>query len=349
MGIFIAVVGLFMSGAVSLMRAFVHSNLEFRTNDIPIPEKIIAALTSAKEQYSFTILSLHIADIMSTFIVATAFAWTAIATYNNPLYLIYAELIAFFSIVIIKYLARIIGSRKPLSMATITVISLQILLFCIKPFAWVTTQTVQFFGGEEPEDTSRKELDALVENAHVEGSLDPEEYRLMKSLMRFSSVEVADVMTPRTVVFSMHQDETVENALQSLESRQYSRFPIWEGSSIESVTGYVMTKDIMWAALRGNKSATLKEFSRNVYYIPDKAELDKALEQFIERQQHQFIVVDEYGGIEGLITLEDVMETMLGVEIVDEDDNVVDLRELAKQRRDKRVASHSIFKENSEE
>jgi CBS domain containing-hemolysin-like protein len=348
MDIFIALAGLFLSGSVSLMRAFVHSNVEFRTNEFPVSEKIIAALTSAKEQYSFTILSLHIADILSTFIVATAFAWTAITACNDPLYLIYAEFIAFFSIVVIKYLARIIGSRKPLSVAAITVISLKILLFCIKPFAWITTKTVQFFGGEEPEDTSRKELDALVENAHVEGSIDPEEYRLMKSLMRFSSVEVADVMTPRTVVFSLHQDETVENALQSLESRQYSRFPIWEGSSIDGVNGYVMTKDIMWAALRGNKTATLKEFSRNVYFIPDSAELDKALEQFIEREQHQFIVVDEYGGIEGLITLEDVMETMLGVEIVDEDDNVVDLRELAKQRRDKRVASHSIFKENTE-
>lgn len=348
MDIIIAVAGLFLSGSVSLMRAFVHSNVEFRTNDTPISEKIISALTSAKEQYSFTILSLHIADILSTFIVATAFAWTAITAYNDPLYLIYAEFIAFSSIVVIKYLARIIGSRKPLSVATITVLSLKVLLFLIKPFAWITTKTVQFFGGEEPEDTSRKELDALVENAHVEGSIDPEEYRLMKSLMRFSSVEVADVMTPRTVVFSLHQDETVENALQSLESRQYSRFPIWEGSSIDGVNGYVMTKDIMWAALRGNKTATLKEFSRDVYFIPDSAELDKALEQFIEREQHQFIVVDEYGGIEGLITLEDVMETMLGVEIVDEDDNVVDLRELAKQRRDKRVASHSIFKENTE-
>ncbi len=346
MDIIIAIVGLIFSGFVSLMRAFVNSNIEFRVNEIPVPERILAALTSAKEQYSLTILSLHITDIFFNFVVATAFAWTAITTYNNPLYLLYAELIAFVSIVFIKYIARIIGTKKPLSIAFITIISLNILLFCIKPFAWFSTKIVHFFGGSQSEDTSRQELDALVENAHVEGSIDPEEYRIIKSLMRFNTVEVADVMTPRTVVFSMHQDETVEKALQSLESRQYSRFPIWSGSSIDGVTGYVMTKDIMWAALRGNNSATLKEFSRDVYYIPDKAELDKALEQFIERQQHQFIVVDEYGGIEGLITLEDVMETMLGVEIVDEDDNVVDLREFAKQRRDKRVASLPLIDES---
>jgi CBS domain containing-hemolysin-like protein len=98
----------------------------------------------------------------------------------------------------------------------------------------------------------------------------------------------------------------------------------------------------LYAALKGNSSKKLRDFSREVYIIPENAELDKALDQFLQRKQHIAIVVDEYGGVEGLLTMEDVMETILGVEIVDEADKVVDLRLVAKERRDKRIAGMAI-------
>jgi CBS domain containing-hemolysin-like protein len=120
----------------------------------------------------------------------------------------------------------------------------------------------------------------------------------------------------------------------------YSRFPIWEGESLDDgIIGYVMSKDILLAALKGKGATKLRDFCREVYFIPENAELDTTLERFLNRRQHLFVVVDEYGGIEGLITMEDVLETMLGAEIVDEVDKVVDLRLLAKQRRDNRIAS----------
>jgi len=124
------------------------------------------------------------------------------------------------------------------------------------------------------------------------------------------------------------------------ELMQYSRFPIWEGNSLDDdVVGYVLSADILRAALTGKSNTKLRSLSREVYIIPENAELDDALDMFLRRRQHQFVVVDEYGGVEGLITMEDVLETILGVEIVDEVDKVVDLRMVAKQRRDKRIAS----------
>jgi CBS domain containing-hemolysin-like protein len=99
-----------------------------------------------------------------------------------------------------------------------------------------------------------------------------------------------------------------------------------------------MSKDLLYAAYNGDTSNVLRDYVRKVYFIPENAELDKALEKFLEARQHIFVVVDEYGGVEGLLTMEDVLETILGVEIVDEADRIVDLRELAKNRRDKRIA-----------
>lgn len=189
-------------------------------------------------------------------------------------------------------------------------------------------------------EESRDEISELVESAHEEGAIEPSEYRILKNIMNFSEILVSDVMTPRTVVFSSAADRTVDEVLDLPELKMYSRFPIWEGDSIDDgILGYVMSKDIFLAALKGKGNVTIRDFNREIYFIPENAELDTALDRFLNRRQHMFMVVDEYGGIEGLITMEDVLETMLGVEIVDEVDKVVDLRQLAKQRRDSRIAS----------
>ena len=145
-------------------------------------------------------------------------------------------------------------------------------------------------------------------------------------------------MTPRTVIFSYEADKTIGEVINVNELLTFSRFPVWKGKSIDDeVVGYVVTKEILNAALKNRTEETLSSFARKIHYVPENATLDDVMEQFIKLRQHIFLVVDEYGGIEGLIAMEDVFENLLGVEIVDEADRVVDMRELAKQRRDKRI------------
>lgn len=191
---------------------------------------------------------------------------------------------------------------------------------------------------EEEEEEAREELEALVETAREEGALDPGEYRIMTNIMQLSSIEVTDVMTPRTVVAGLASDMTVADAIKRPELQTFSRMPVYEGADLDTVTGYVMTKDILRAAVAGRQTVEIGRLKRDIGYIPENITLDHALEQFLQQRQHVFMVVDEHGGVEGIITMEDVLETMLGAEIVDEADHVVDLRALAKQRRDARVA-----------
>jgi CBS domain containing-hemolysin-like protein len=146
-------------------------------------------------------------------------------------------------------------------------------------------------------------------------------------------------MTPRLVVFSLPSDTPVAEAIKEPELQMYSRFPVYDNESLDSVSGYVMTKDVLRAALAGRNAVALSKLKRDVDFIPENVSLDQALEQFLQKKQHLFMVVDEYGGVEGLLTMEDVMESVLGVEIVDEADHVVDLRAVAKQRRDARIAA----------
>ncbi len=208
------------------------------------------------------------------------------------------------------------------------------------PLYLLSNKILKFIQGKSGlEDDSREEITAAVESAREEGSLDDDEYRILKNIMRFSDVLVSDVMTPRTVIFSLFAERSVSDTVGLPEVRMYSRFPIWEGESLDDgIIGYVMSKDLLQAALQGKRDTTLKELKREVYYIPENAQLDTALDMFLNRRQHLFVVVDEYGGVEGLLTMEDVLETMLGVEIVDEADRFVDMRLLAKQRRDRRIS-----------
>jgi CBS domain containing-hemolysin-like protein len=201
----------------------------------------------------------------------------------------------------------------------------------------------------QEDESSLKDIQELVENAHEEGSIQIGEYKILSNVIRFNQVPIEDIMTPRTVIFSASSDMTVGDVIKLPELKMFSRFPIYEGKSLDDkVVGYVVTKDILQAALNNQLDAQLKNFSRQMHFIPENATLDYALNQFLAKRQHIFLVVDEFGGIEGLVTMEDLIETILGVEIIDEADKYIDLRELAKMRRDKRTRS-KIYKSESDE
>jgi CBS domain containing-hemolysin-like protein len=257
----------------------------------------------------------------------------------NWIYLMAGFILIFIVSVLLRSILFAIGRKFADNLAIPLSGLLYLFALLPKPIVKITKYLVTEIGGKTNEEVSREELTALVESAREEGSIDTDEYRILKNIMNFSEVLVSDVMTPRTVVFSCEADKTVGEIANLPEIRIYSRFPVWEGESLDDgVVGYVMSKDLLYAAYNGNTSHKLRDFARKVYIIPENAELDKALEKFLEARQHLFIVVDEYGGVEGLLTMEDVLETILGVEIVDEADRIVDLRELAKSRRDKRIA-----------
>ncbi len=294
-------------------------------------------------------LKLHFERYVESFLIIELFIYTiaAVIITGNHLYwnepssiYIYEIFVYFLFAIIFRSIFSSVGRRYADRLILKVSGSLRLLSILSKPIVLTKNLIDRLIIGSETEEASRDELNAMVETAHEDGSIDQDEYRILKSIMHFSDVLVTDVMTPRTVVFSCRADSTVREIIDLPELQMYSRFPIWEGESLDDkVVGYVMSKDVLHAALTGESNKKLRYFARDVEFIPENAELDMALERFLRERKHLFLVVDEYGGVEGLLTMEDVLETMLGVEIVDEADKVVDLRKLAMQRRDKRIAS----------
>lgn len=211
------------------------------------------------------------------------------------------------------------------------------------PLVWVSRVILDRLharrhSGEEAREQVAEELTAIMEEAVEEGALEAGEARILQNIMRVRDVHVEDVMTPRNVVAGLPAEMTIADAARMPELQTYSRLPVWEGAAMDNIIGYVLSRDVLVSALGGNGDAAVRTLVRPVVFIPENVGLDRALEEFLKRRQHMFIVVDEYGGVEGLLTLEDVVETILGAEIVDEADRVVDMRQFAKQQRDRRIA-----------
>ncbi len=192
---------------------------------------------------------------------------------------------------------------------------------------------------------SRGEILAMVAMAAREGALGADDSRLLANVLRYNEIVVDDVMTPRTVVCMLPQETTIGELLRDESNLVYSRLPLFDDKR-DNITGYVLQREVLVAATRGSDhSMPLKRFLRPACFIPQGQTVGSVLRRLIEQREHMGLVTDEYGGISGIVTLEDLVETTLGVEILDESDRVADLRAEAAKLRERRLASRRSWQE----
>jgi CBS domain containing-hemolysin-like protein len=183
--------------------------------------------------------------------------------------------------------------------------------------------------GDEGMSLTKEELLESALLSEDEGVLDEQESDIIENILKLDDIKVHDILTPRSVVFALDGNRTIEDIVKNEpDIFKYSRIPVYEGN-IENVTGMILTKQLFAQALKDN-SVELKEIQKDIYRINEQVPVSWALDLFIEKKEHMFLVLDKYDQVEGIVTLEDCVETILGVEIVDESDAHVDMRELAK-------------------
>jgi CBS domain containing-hemolysin-like protein len=160
---------------------------------------------------------------------------------------------------------------------------------------------------------------------------------MFANLLRLDSIQVEDVMTPRTVTFMLPAAATIADLLTEPEARYFSRIPLFRPDR-DHIVGYVLQRDVLKAvAEHCDRELPLAQFIRPISHIPELANVGAALRQILAQREPIAVVADEHGGVAGLITLEDLTETILGTEIVDESDEVADLRVSAIRLRDRRL------------
>jgi CBS domain containing-hemolysin-like protein len=217
---------------------------------------------------------------------------------------------------------RLVGVTAYVTQALV-VLCLPIVL----PLEWVNRMAGQ---NGQRERISRFEVLATIRMGHEGGALGAREMRVLSNLMALGGVRLSEVLTPRTVLFALPAEQTIGEALHGPRPLRFSRIPIY-AESPEDIVGYVTRYDLQDAAANGVTGETLASLQRPLLILPELASVADALDRLLVENAHIALVVDEHGGVAGIVTLEDVLETLLGQEIIDETDPVSDMQRLARR------------------
>lgn len=184
--------------------------------------------------------------------------------------------------------------------------------------------------GGKQSTVTRDELAVLADIGEEEGEIEEDEEKVIKNLLRLRDIKVESIMTPRVVISYVDKKETVSDVMERIPIMTYGRMPLID-SDIDTVIGYVLRSEILRRAAVDEFKIQMEDISRDVHKCKHDDSVDKALDILLDTKEQILIVQDDFGGTVGIVTMEDVIETLLGVEIVDESDEVEDMRELAKK------------------
>tara|TARA_Y100001978_G_C23700777_1_gene440733 strand:- start:739 stop:1623 length:885 start_codon:yes stop_codon:yes gene_type:complete len=184
--------------------------------------------------------------------------------------------------------------------------------------------------GGKQSTVTRDELAVLADIGEEEGEIEEDEEKVIKNLLRLRDINVESIMTPRVVISHVDKNESVSDVMERIPIMTYGRMPLID-TDIDNVIGYVLRSEILRRAAVDEFKIRMSEISRDVHKCKHDDSVDKALDILLDTKEQILIVQDDFGGTVGLVTMEDVIETLLGVEIVDESDEVEDMRELAKK------------------
>ena len=298
---------------------FIYNHYDYALSTVLVGNNLVnIAATSAA-----TVLAVNLAASMSGQISDDE-ASTIVTIVMTVLILIFGEITP-----------KMIARRCSESIAKFAAWPLLILMILFFPVVWITTIIVNMFSvlwkkDEQAVTITEEEFENLLDTAEDEGVFDEEETELLQSALEFTDLDAADILTPRIDVVGFEINDPMDQILATINEAQFSRFPVYE-RTVDHVIGILYVKHLL-KELVDNKDVTLQELLLEPVYIPRTMKLHDIMEQFRQHQTHMVIVADEYGGIMGIVTMEDVLEQLVG-EIWDENDDIVsDWQQLAKHR-----------------
>ncbi|MEL7221424.1 MAG: CNNM domain-containing protein [Bacteroidota bacterium] len=241
------------------------------------------------------------------------------------------------------------GANNWKGLAGFTAKSLKIIMFLMYPLVRMSQFLTDRIGGDaHGAKVSRAEMSAMAQMGTRDGVFEAGEFKIIDNLMRFQEIETRSIMTPRTVVKAANQELTISEFYHANSKLPFSRIPVFEGSK-DQITGFVLKDEILENLVLNKGSLLLKEIARPITVVKDDMDIKAVFNKLLSSKEHIALVVGQFGGMAGIITFEDVIETLLGLEITDELDNTVDMQNLARQNWEKRAKRLGLIEEGGAE
>ena len=212
---------------------------------------------------------------------------------------------------------------------------------------WILQLFTKMVGGKGHHGSvlSRDDFSAMADIAHEEGVFEKSESTIIKNLLRFDEVMVKDVMTPRSVMKIASENQSIQSYFDENTKLRFSRIPVYSDKE-DHISGFVLKDNILEELVRNNGEMRLSEIRRDLIITERNTPIPELFNLLITKREHVALVVDEFGSVSGLVSMEDVIETLLGLEIMDENDNVADLQQLARKNWEVRAEQAGIVEKN---
>lgn len=229
-----------------------------------------------------------------------------------------------------EIIPKTIGANYWMSLSGFTVFTLRILMVLLFPFVWISKWITSIFNINKRKSVlSRADFSAMAELAVEEGVFGHSESLIIRNVAMFDQIKVKDIMTPRTILFAADENTLIVDFYKEYPDFVFSRVPLFD-KTIDSINSFILKDELLITIIKGETNKPLKSISRNILNVYQNLPIPKLYTRFITENEHIALVVDEYGGTAGIVTLEDLIETILGLEIIDETDNIDDLQKAAR-------------------
>lgn len=249
-----------------------------------------------------------------------------------------------------EIIPKTIGATYWKKLANFTAKTLKSMVMILKytGLLWILQLFTKLVGGKGHHGSvlSREDFTAMADIAHEEGVFQESESLIIKNLLKFDEILAKDVMTPRTVMKVAPESMTIKEFFDDNPKLRFSRIPVYK-DKVDNITGFVLKDTVMEEMIYENGDNPLSSIKREVFVVNRNKPIPDLFETFISERKHIALVVDEYGSVSGLVSMEDVIETLLGLEIVDESDNVEDLQHLARENWKTRAKRLGIIDEDA--
>lgn len=307
--------------------------------------KLLKEIKKSRDQHISAILSLNtVAHTVGAILVgkqAEAYYGTGgfsfFGLFDVPFTGLIAALMTLGVLILSEIIPKTLGANNWKTFSVFTAKSLRIVTFLMKPLVWMSDfVTKKMKGKGHGTEISREELSAMAQMGTRAGVFNAGESTIIDNLMRFHLIETRSILTPRTVVKASNQDKTIEEFYNANPGLPFSRIPIFEGSK-DHITGYVLKDVVLDKLVKKEGDTKLKDISRPITVVKEDQTIHSVFNHLLSTKEQIALVIGQFGGMAGIITFEDVIETLLGLEIVDELDNTEDMQHLARQNWEKRA------------
>ena len=338
---------LFLFGAMAI--SFLCSILEATLMSTPISYitmreeegyKPATRFKEYKQDPSRPIAAILSLNTIANTIGAAGVGSQATALFGSQWFGLVSALMTILILVFSEIIPKTLGTTRWKSLMGFATVMIRCLIFIMYPLVLLIELLTRLITPEEAEVAvvSRDEVSAMANVAEEEGDLEEDENTIIQNLISMDEVKAFDVMTPRVVCEIAPESMTLKNFYKNKRYRHHSRIPVYADND-EYITGYILRMEALQLMAEDKFDLTLGEIRRDVATFDEDTTLDVIWDEMLSKDEQIAIIINDYGSFQGIITLEDVIETLLGSEIVDEQDTVRDMQQLARDKWKKRVVA----------